>query len=160
MKLFNLQKGAKKTIESNRKLKPQISVTVYIIFKVRCAFPAEFCHSDRILLIFILIVCVHLAEFSLFIDVLVISYQLSQFCPSDQAVLIAQKTCLLVASAVDLEKGRKASTISEQVMCNLQEKHKHSVCCLVCLLSLMQLFLILFKESVPPFQQHVDFKDL
>ncbi|XP_026949390.1 testis-expressed protein 11 [Sagmatias obliquidens] len=46
----------------------------------------------------------------------IISYKLSQFCPSDQAVLIAQKTCLLVASAVDLEKGRKASTISEQTM--------------------------------------------
>ncbi|XP_059942479.1 testis-expressed protein 11 [Mesoplodon densirostris] len=46
----------------------------------------------------------------------IISYKLSQFCPSDQAVLIAQKTCLLVASAVDLEQGRKASTISKQAM--------------------------------------------
>ncbi|XP_058906371.1 testis-expressed protein 11 [Kogia breviceps] len=45
-----------------------------------------------------------------------ISYKLSQFCPSDQAILIAQKTCLLVASAVDIEQGRKASTTSEQVM--------------------------------------------
>ena len=71
------------------------------------------------LLIFILIVCVHLAEFSLFIDILVISYQLSQFCPSDQVILIAQKTCLLMAAAVDLEQARKASTPLEQVMCNL-----------------------------------------
>lgn len=40
--------------------------------------------------------------------------QLSQFCPSDKAVLIAQKTCLLMAAAVDLEMGRQASP-SEQV---------------------------------------------
>ncbi|XP_057393628.1 testis-expressed protein 11 [Balaenoptera acutorostrata] len=49
-------------------------------------------------------------------DFFIISYKLSQFCPSDQAILIAQKTCLLVASAVDLGQGRKASTTSEQVM--------------------------------------------
>ena len=64
--------------------------------------------------------CVHLTEFSLFTDVLVISYQLSLFCPVDQGLLIAQKTCLLVAAAVDLEQGRKATTTSEHVMCNLQ----------------------------------------
>lgn len=64
--------------------------------------------------------CVHLTEFSAFIDVLVISYQLSLFCPSDQGLLIAQKTCLLVAAAVDLEQGRKATKTSEQVMLNLQ----------------------------------------
>lgn len=29
-----------------------------------------------------------------------------------------------MAAAVDLEQGRKASTTSEQVMCNLQRKHK------------------------------------
>lgn len=91
---------------------------------MRCVFPAEFFLSDRMLLIFILIVSVHLAEFAVFIDVLVISYQLSQFCPSDQVILIAQKTCLLMAAAVDLEQGRKASTAFEQVMCNLQRKHK------------------------------------
>jgi hypothetical protein len=64
--------------------------------------------------------CVHLTAFSLFIHVLVISYQLSLFCPLDQGLLIAQKTCLLVAAAVDLDRGRKAPTICEQVMCNLQ----------------------------------------
>lgn len=63
--------------------------------------------------------CVHLTEFSLFTDALVISYQLSLFCPSDQGLLIAQKTCLLVAAAVDLEQGRKATTTYEQVMCSL-----------------------------------------
>lgn len=41
--------------------------------------------------------------------------QLSQFCPSDKAVLIAQKTCLLMAAAVDLEMGRQQETPSEQV---------------------------------------------
>lgn len=64
--------------------------------------------------------CVQLTEFSTFIDVLVVSYQLSLFCPSDQGLLIAQKTCLLVAAAVDLERGRKAPTTYEQVMFNLQ----------------------------------------
>ncbi|XP_032745279.1 testis-expressed protein 11-like [Rattus rattus] len=43
-----------------------------------------------------------------------ISYKLSLFCPSDQGLLIAQKTCLLVAAAVDLEQGRKATTTYEQ----------------------------------------------
>ncbi|XP_037676758.1 testis-expressed protein 11 [Choloepus didactylus] len=43
-----------------------------------------------------------------------LSYKLSEFCPSDQVILIAQKTCLLMAAAVDLEQGRKASTTLEQ----------------------------------------------
>uniref|UniRef100_A0A8V0Z828 Protein ZIP4 homolog n=1 Tax=Gallus gallus TaxID=9031 RepID=A0A8V0Z828_CHICK len=42
-------------------------------------------------------------------------FQLSQFCPSDKAVLIAQKTCLLMAAAIDLELGRQEVTPSEQV---------------------------------------------
>ncbi|KAF4794399.1 Testis-expressed sequence 11 protein [Turdus rufiventris] len=46
-------------------------------------------------------------------DFFVLSFKLSQFCPSDKAVLIAQKTCLLMAAAVDLEMGRQASP-SEQ----------------------------------------------
>ncbi|XP_064569265.1 testis-expressed protein 11 isoform X2 [Zonotrichia leucophrys gambelii] len=47
-------------------------------------------------------------------DFFVLSYKLSQFCPSDKAVLIAQKTCLLMAAAVDLEMGRQQVTPSEQ----------------------------------------------
>ncbi|XP_075813831.1 testis-expressed protein 11 [Microtus pennsylvanicus] len=43
-----------------------------------------------------------------------VSYKLSLFCPSDQGLLIAQKTCLLVAAAADLEQGRKAPTTYEQ----------------------------------------------
>ncbi|NWW52204.1 TEX11 protein, partial [Pedionomus torquatus] len=39
-------------------------------------------------------------------DFFLLSFKLSQFCPSDKAVLIAQKTCLLMAAAVDLEMGR------------------------------------------------------
>ncbi|XP_052670100.1 testis-expressed protein 11 isoform X5 [Harpia harpyja] len=46
-------------------------------------------------------------------DFFLLSFKLSQFCPSDKAVLIAQKTCLLMAAAVDLEMGRQV-TPSEQ----------------------------------------------
>lgn len=48
-------------------------------------------------------------------DFFVLSFKLSQFCPSDKAVLIAQKTCLLMAAAIDLELGRQEVTPSEQV---------------------------------------------
>ncbi|XP_069667438.1 testis-expressed protein 11 isoform X3 [Haliaeetus albicilla] len=47
-------------------------------------------------------------------DFFLLSFKLSQFCPSDKAVLIAQKTCLLMAAAVDLEMGRQQVTPSEQ----------------------------------------------
>ncbi|KAB0372311.1 hypothetical protein FD755_016103 [Muntiacus reevesi] len=56
----------------------------------------------------------------------VFSYKLSQFCPSDQVILIAQKTCLLMAAAVDLEQGRKASTALEQEIM----KYNHRECCI------------------------------
>ncbi|XP_021261756.1 testis-expressed protein 11 isoform X9 [Numida meleagris] len=48
-------------------------------------------------------------------DFFVLSFKLSQFCPSDKAVLIAQKTCLLMAAAIDLELGRQEATPGEQV---------------------------------------------
>ncbi|NXI38192.1 TEX11 protein, partial [Galbula dea] len=47
-------------------------------------------------------------------DFFLLSFKLSQFCPSDKAVLIAQKTCLLMAAAVDLEMGKQQVTSSEQ----------------------------------------------
>ncbi|NXR48702.1 TEX11 protein, partial [Hippolais icterina] len=47
-------------------------------------------------------------------DFFVLSFKMSQFCPSDKAVLVAQKTCLLMAAAVDLEMGRQQVTPSEQ----------------------------------------------
>ncbi|XP_065546029.1 testis-expressed protein 11 isoform X6 [Lathamus discolor] len=48
-------------------------------------------------------------------DFFLLSFKLSQFCPSDKAVLIAQKTCLLMAAAVDLEMARQPVPPSEQV---------------------------------------------
>ncbi|XP_074003820.1 testis-expressed protein 11 [Numenius arquata] len=48
-------------------------------------------------------------------DFFLLSFKLSQFCPSDKAVLIAQKTCLLMAAAVDLEMGRQQETSSKQM---------------------------------------------
>ncbi|KAM6253838.1 testis-expressed protein 11 isoform 5-T6 [Porphyrio hochstetteri] len=47
-------------------------------------------------------------------DFFLLSFKLSQFCPSDKAVLIGQKTCLLMAAAVDLELGRQEVTPSQQ----------------------------------------------
>ncbi|NXW58001.1 TEX11 protein, partial [Eurystomus gularis] len=46
-------------------------------------------------------------------DFFLLSFKFSQFCPSDKAVLIAQKTSLLMAAAVDLEMGRQV-VASEQ----------------------------------------------
>ncbi|KAJ8015681.1 hypothetical protein DPEC_G00028630 [Dallia pectoralis] len=46
-------------------------------------------------------------------DLFVLSYQLSQFCPRDRTVLMFQKTCLLMAAAASLERGR-ASPCSDQ----------------------------------------------
>ncbi|KAF6091645.1 testis expressed 11 [Phyllostomus discolor] len=43
-----------------------------------------------------------------------LSYKLSLFCPSDEVVMIAQKTCLLMATSVDLEQARRALTSFEQ----------------------------------------------
>ncbi|XP_077163537.1 testis-expressed protein 11 isoform X2 [Paroedura picta] len=40
-------------------------------------------------------------------DFFVISFKFSQFCPLNTAVLLAQRTCLLMAAAVNLDMGRK-----------------------------------------------------
>ncbi|XP_075040592.1 testis-expressed protein 11 [Mixophyes fleayi] len=47
-------------------------------------------------------------------DYFLLSYKLSLFCPCDKT-LLAQKSCLLMAAAVDLELARKAIDRSEQV---------------------------------------------
>ncbi|XP_009708642.1 PREDICTED: testis-expressed sequence 11 protein, partial [Cariama cristata] len=47
-------------------------------------------------------------------DFFLLSFKLSQLCPPDKAVLFAQKTCLLMAAAVNLEMGRQQVTPSEQ----------------------------------------------
>ncbi|XP_034297610.1 testis-expressed protein 11 isoform X2 [Pantherophis guttatus] len=39
-------------------------------------------------------------------DFFIISFKFSQFCPLDKAVLLAQRTCLLMAAAVDLDISR------------------------------------------------------
>ncbi|XP_064422548.1 testis-expressed protein 11 [Latimeria chalumnae] len=44
----------------------------------------------------------------------ILCFQFSQLCPPDKAMLIGQKTCLLMAAAASLEMGRNASTSSEQ----------------------------------------------
>ncbi|XP_021043477.1 testis-expressed protein 11 isoform X2 [Mus pahari] len=54
----------------------------------------------------------------------ILSYKLSLFCPLDQGLLIAQKTCLLIAAAVDLDRGRKALTTSEQVSTKCKRGHQ------------------------------------
>ncbi|KAM4818637.1 testis-expressed protein 11 [Thomomys bottae] len=49
-------------------------------------------------------------------EFLMVSYNLSLLCPSDKVILIAQNTCLLLATAIDLEQGRKAATTIEENM--------------------------------------------
>nr|XP_034342276.1 testis-expressed protein 11 isoform X2 [Arvicanthis niloticus] len=53
-----------------------------------------------------------------------VSYKLSLFSPLDQGLLIAQKTCLLVAATVDIEQGRKAPTTYEQVSTKGKRGHQ------------------------------------
>ncbi|XP_064015760.1 testis-expressed protein 11 isoform X3 [Pogoniulus pusillus] len=48
-------------------------------------------------------------------DFFLLSFKLSQFCPSDKAVLMAQKTCLVMAAAIELDMGREQLTPSEQM---------------------------------------------
>ncbi|MGH0164375.1 UNVERIFIED_CONTAM: hypothetical protein FKN15_061509 [Acipenser sinensis] len=47
-------------------------------------------------------------------DFFVLSYQISQFCPSEKAILVGQKTCLLMAAAASLELARIPSESIEQ----------------------------------------------
>ncbi|XP_074988714.1 testis-expressed protein 11 isoform X4 [Caretta caretta] len=61
-------------------------------------------------------------------DFFVLSFKFSQFCPSDTAVLIAQKTCLLLAAAVDLEMGRCSLTLTEQIELLSQALHHIQAC--------------------------------
>ncbi|XP_065413451.1 testis-expressed protein 11 isoform X1 [Chrysemys picta bellii] len=61
-------------------------------------------------------------------DFFILSFKLSQFCPSDKAVLIAQKTCLLLAAAVDLEMGRCSLTFTDQIELLSQALHHIQAC--------------------------------
>ncbi|XP_054851814.1 testis-expressed protein 11 [Eublepharis macularius] len=47
-------------------------------------------------------------------DFFVISFKFSQFCPPDKAVLLAQRTCLLMAAAVNLDMGRSSLLATNQ----------------------------------------------
>ncbi|XP_044538795.1 testis-expressed protein 11 [Gracilinanus agilis] len=47
-------------------------------------------------------------------DFFLLSYELSQLCPSEKTVLISQKACLLLVAAADLELGRNAPEASQQ----------------------------------------------
>ncbi|CAL9707053.1 unnamed protein product [Knipowitschia caucasica] len=46
-------------------------------------------------------------------DFFLLSYQLSQLCPPDRTVLMAQKTCLLMAAAASLEICRKTTDFTQ-----------------------------------------------
>ncbi|XP_040190391.1 testis-expressed protein 11, partial [Rana temporaria] len=48
-------------------------------------------------------------------DSFLLSYKISMFCPCDKTVLVAQKSCLLMAAALDLEMARQAAEHSEKV---------------------------------------------
>ncbi|KAM4019377.1 LOW QUALITY PROTEIN: testis-expressed protein 11 [Anomaloglossus baeobatrachus] len=48
-------------------------------------------------------------------DCFLLSYKLSLPCPCDKTVLVAQKSCLMMAASVDLEMARNAICHSEQV---------------------------------------------
>ncbi|CAH2315743.1 testis-expressed sequence 11 [Pelobates cultripes] len=48
-------------------------------------------------------------------DACLLSYKLSLFCTCDRLILVAQKSCLLMAAAVDMDRAREATDHSEQV---------------------------------------------
>ncbi|XP_078496133.1 testis-expressed protein 11 isoform X2 [Lissotriton helveticus] len=61
-------------------------------------------------------------------DFFILSYKFSQLCPSDKSILMAQKTCLLMAAAIDLDMGRHASTSSEQIDLLTQSLERINLC--------------------------------
>uniref|UniRef100_H9GLX6 Protein ZIP4 homolog n=1 Tax=Anolis carolinensis TaxID=28377 RepID=H9GLX6_ANOCA len=48
-------------------------------------------------------------------DFFIMSFKFSQLCPSDKGTLLAQRTCLLMAAAVDLDIARKSSLPDDQI---------------------------------------------
>ncbi|XP_078068175.1 testis-expressed protein 11 [Mustelus asterias] len=58
----------------------------------------------------------------------ILSYQLSQMVSTDKAILIGQKTCLLMAAAASLEIGRKATNTSEQIESLTRAREHIQVC--------------------------------
>uniref|UniRef100_UPI0037E95F5D testis-expressed protein 11 n=1 Tax=Semicossyphus pulcher TaxID=241346 RepID=UPI0037E95F5D len=54
-------------------------------------------------------------------DFFVLSYQLSQLCPSDRTLLMGQKTCLLMAAAASLEICRKSHSAQTEELAQALE---------------------------------------
>ncbi|KAG9478012.1 hypothetical protein GDO78_013152 [Eleutherodactylus coqui] len=61
-------------------------------------------------------------------DCFLLSYKLSLFCPCDKTVLIAQRSCLVMAASVDLEMARKATCHSEQVQLLIRSLANINLC--------------------------------
>ncbi|XP_059507241.1 testis-expressed protein 11 [Stegostoma tigrinum] len=61
-------------------------------------------------------------------DFFILSYQLSQMVSTDKAILIGQKTCLLMAAAASLEISRKAPNTSDQIESLTQAQEHIQVC--------------------------------
>ncbi|XP_069468535.1 testis-expressed protein 11 [Ambystoma mexicanum] len=61
-------------------------------------------------------------------DLFLLSYKFAQLCPSDKVVLMAQKTCLLMAAAIDLDMGRHASSSTEQIALLTQSLERIHLC--------------------------------
>ncbi|XP_069799410.1 testis-expressed protein 11 isoform X2 [Dendropsophus ebraccatus] len=57
-----------------------------------------------------------------------LSYKLSLPCPCDKTILVAQKSCLIMAAAVDLEMARNASCHSEQVQLLIKSLENIKLC--------------------------------
>ncbi|XP_068103721.1 testis-expressed protein 11 isoform X2 [Hyperolius riggenbachi] len=61
-------------------------------------------------------------------DCFLLSYKLSLFCPCDKTVLVAQKSCLLMAAALDLEMARTTTDHAEQVALLIQSMENTKLC--------------------------------
>ncbi|KAM5146563.1 testis-expressed protein 11 [Mantella aurantiaca] len=96
-------------------------------------------------------------------DCFLLSYKISLFCPCDKTLLVAQRSCLLMAAAVDLELARNAADHSDQVKLLLHSLESIDLCreiwenlksagrcnMLLCFLALSKCLHSLVKLSLP-----------
>ncbi|XP_073412005.1 testis-expressed protein 11 [Dendrobates tinctorius] len=61
-------------------------------------------------------------------DCFLLSYKLSLPCPRDKTVLVAQKSCLIMAVSVDLEMARNATCHSEKVQLLIKALENINLC--------------------------------
>ncbi|OCT67379.1 testis-expressed protein 11 [Xenopus laevis] len=61
-------------------------------------------------------------------DCFILSYKISLFCPCDKPILVAQKSCLLLAAAVDLDLARKATDHFKQIQLFTQSLEHIQLC--------------------------------